>query len=190
MNARKPISLFLCLVAAALGWAQSAGIEANGPAQSAADALRDAAGADGAFIAAGMVKSTWNRDDLASLMQFPDDEIVVVTIKGSEIRQAFERSISLHPQSNTSFLQISGFEVVFDPNGNPGQRIKSVSAGGGKLEDGRDYQIAMPSSLGRGGFGYFRIWDRGKIAKTLDVTVGKALAGKKVTESRPRWVAQ
>lgn len=166
------------------------GSEAHGPAQVAADILREAAATDGAFLAAGLIKPSFNREDLATLMQYPDDEVVVVGLKGSEIKQAFERSVSLYPQVNASFLQISGFEVTFDPSGLTGQRIKSVTASGAKLEDGKEYRIAMPSSLGRGGFGYFKIWDKAKIVSTLPLTVEKALKGKRAVESRPRWIAQ
>lgn len=190
MRALRTFLIGAAILISGLAAAQQPGLEAHGPSQSAADAIREAAGADGAFVAAGLVKSSFDKDNLASLMQYPDDEIVVVNLKGSEVRAAFERSISLYPESNLSFLQVSGFEIVYDPKAATGQRVKSVIANGAKLDDGHEYKIAMPSSLGRGGFGYFKIWDRTKIANTLSVTVEKALAGKKVTESKPRWVAQ
>lgn len=166
-------------------------VDSHGPSQAAADILRDVASADGAFLAAGLVKESFENSNLATLMQYPDDEIVVVGITGSQVRQAFERSISLYPQPNTSMLQISGFDVVFNPNGEPGKRIKRVTAGGGALEDGKTYNIAMPSSLGRGGLGYFKIWDKSKIISTVpDLTVEKALSGKALTTTSPRWVVE
>lgn len=180
----------MVLATVAIAAAQNPGAEGFGPAQVAADIIRDVSGSDGAFIAAGMIKPAFNKEDLSSMLQFPDDEIVVVTLKGSEIRNAFERSVSLYPQSNASFLQVSGFEIVFDPDGPSNSKIKSILAGGSKLDESREYRIAMPSSLGRGGFGYFRIWDRGKIIKTLDGTIGKTLQGKKASESKSRWIAQ
>ena len=137
----------------AFGRAQQAGVESHFAAQSAADYMKELAGADGALLPAGMVKSSYSRDDLSTLVQFPDDEIVVVRLKGSEIRLAFERSITLYPQSNTSFLQVSGFEISFDPKADPNARIRGVMVGAAKLDDAKEYQIAMPSSLGRGGYG-------------------------------------
>lgn len=178
------------LFGAALAQGKGAGVESHSPSQAAADILRDAASADGAFLAAGLVKDQFQNDNLASLLQYPDDEIVVVALKGAQIRQAFERSISLYPQQNTSFLQISGFEVNFDPNAEPNQRIKKISAMGSALDENKTYNIAMPASLGRGGLGYFKIWDKTKIVNTLpNLTVEKALAGKRATETRPRWIA-
>jgi|CXWL01.1.fsa_nt_gi 2',3'-cyclic-nucleotide 2'-phosphodiesterase (5'-nucleotidase family) len=189
----KPCTVFgtiALLVGVAQAFAQLSDPAAHGPSQVAADFLKEAASTDGAFVASGMVRSNFQKDDLSTLIQFPDDEIVIVILKGSELRQAFERSVSLYPQANASFLQVSGFEITFSPDGSVGQRIKSISVNNLKLEEAKEYSIAMPSSLGRGGYGYYRIWDRAKITKTLDLTVGKVLAGKKSVESKPRWIVQ
>lgn len=183
--------VWLPLVLLASAFAQNkAEIEAYSPAQAAADVLRDVAGTDGAFLAAGMIKSSFQPDNLASLLEFPNDEIVVVALTGAQLKQAFERSVSLYPQPNSSFLQISGFEVTFSPSAPPNARIKSVTAGGAPLEDGKSYTIAMPVTLARGGYGYFKIWDRSKIVSNVpNTTVEKALTGKRAVETRPRWVA-
>jgi 2',3'-cyclic-nucleotide 2'-phosphodiesterase (5'-nucleotidase family) len=161
------------------------------PSQAAADVLREFAGADGAFIVAAQLKDSFQKDNLASLLEKPydTDEVVVVSLTGTQIRQALERSLQFHPQPNVNFLQISGFEVQFNKSAAPGQRIVSITAGGSKLDEGRSYQIAMPSTLGRGGLGYFKIWDKAKIVKTFNTTVEDALKGKHYTETSPRWSA-
>lgn len=187
-------TLILCLaLGAALVVAKAAdgpGIEAHLPSQAAADLLRDATGADGAFLAAGLVKETYQQDNLASLLQYPTDQVVLVQLTGAQIRQAFERTLSLYPLPNTSFLQISGFEVQFSKDAEAGSRVTSVTASGSKLEDEKTYTIAMPSSLGRGGLGYFKIWDKSKITKTFDnMTVESVLKGKRYVETEPRWVS-
>ncbi len=166
-------------------------VGAHLPSQAAADVLRDFAGADGAFLAAGLVHERSQADNLASLLQYPDDPIVIVALKGSQIRQAFEKSLALFPQPNTSFLQVSGFEIGFNPDSPAGQQVKSVTTPAGPLDDSKTYNIAMPASLGRGGLGYFKIWDKTKIVSTLpNVTVEKALLGKPYVETKPRWVVQ
>jgi 2',3'-cyclic-nucleotide 2'-phosphodiesterase (5'-nucleotidase family) len=179
---------------AALAFGQAAEgpeVGAHGPSQAAADVLRDHAGTDGAFLAAGLVRDSFQRDNLATLLQFPSDEVVIVSLTGGQIRQAFERSLSLLPQPNTSFLQISGFEVVFNRNAPPNSRVVSVTADGAPLQDGRTYTVAMPANLGRGGLGYFKIWDRGKITRTLEgVTMEGILKGRRHVETSPRWVPQ
>jgi 2',3'-cyclic-nucleotide 2'-phosphodiesterase (5'-nucleotidase family) len=178
------------LVAIAAAVSSGPETEAHLPSQAAADVLRDFAGTDGAFLAAGLVKDSYQASDLSTLLQYPTDELVVVSLKGSQVRQALERSVSLYPQQNTSFLQVSGFEVVFSKNAAPGQRIVSVTAAGSKLDDSRTYTVAMPNTLGRGGLGYFKIWDKSKISKTYEQSVETVLKGKKFVETSPRWVAQ
>lgn len=185
------------VLAIAMAWVGSLALVGDGPgtgahlpSQAAADVIREFAGADGAFLAAGLIKEGPTRtDSLASILQYPADEIVLVHLRGSQIRQAFERSVSLYPQSNSSFLQISGFEVSFSKSASPGQRIMSVMAGSSKLDDERTYSVAMPNTLGRGGLGYFKIWDKSKIAKTLEQTVEAVLKGKRYVETQPRWSA-
>jgi 2',3'-cyclic-nucleotide 2'-phosphodiesterase (5'-nucleotidase family) len=183
--------LFMANAVFAFAIQRGPAVESHLPSQAAADVLRDAASADGAFLAAGLVKESFQQDNLASLLQYPEDEIVVLGLKGTLIRQAFERSISLYPQQNTSFLQVSGFEITFDPAAAPGSRVKRVSANGSSLDDNKTYNVAMPASLGRGGLGYFKIWDKNKIVNTIpNLTVEKALAGKKLSTTTPRWVAE
>ncbi|MFY9235452.1 MAG: 5'-nucleotidase [Fimbriimonadaceae bacterium] len=181
------------VIALAGAWAfamsEGPGTEAHLPSQAAADVLREQTGADGAFLAAGLVRESYKSDNLASLIQYPTDEVVLVQLKGSQIRQAFERSVSLYPQPNSSFLQISGFEVTFSKSAAAGQRIMSVMAGSARLDDEKQYVVAMPNTLGRGGLGYFKIWDKSKIVKTSPLTVEGMLKGKKFAETSPRWSA-
>ncbi|CAN5514608.1 hypothetical protein BH11ARM2_BH11ARM2_36760 [soil metagenome] len=178
-------------LAATLAFAQgSPETSAHLPSQAAADALRAAAGTDAAFLAAGLVKEG-GKDDLATILQYPTDEVVVVSLTGAQVRQALERSLSLFPQPNGSFLQLSGFEVVFSKSAAPNTRVVSVTASGVKLDDSKTYTVAMPANLGRGGLGYFRIWDKSKIVKTLPgATLESVLKGKRYVDTSPRWVAQ
>src|SRR5690242_19541203 len=139
------------------------GEEGHTGAQAAADAIRAQAGADGAFLTAKNIKSTYNPQDLSTLMQYPTEGIVVVKLTGAEIRAAFEHAASLYPQANTSFLQISGFTVDISAGAPSEKRVVGVSTDAGPLNDTKTYQIAMPALLGRGGMGYFTIWDKSKI---------------------------
>lgn len=161
---------------------------AHSPAQAAADEIRTFARTDGAFLAAGLLKSTFQRDNLASILQFPGDEIVVLNLTGAQIKQAFERTLSLHPQANPNFLQVSGFEIAYSRSAPPGQRVTNLTAGGVRIEVNRTYTVAMPTSLGRGGFGYFKIWDKANITRTFQgPTVESILRGKRAFDTPPRW---
>ena len=174
---------------AQVGTSVSPDTGADSSAQSAADALRQHAGTDGAFLAAGLLKSNFSKEDLATILEFPSDQIVIVSLTGAQVKQAFERSIQLYPQPNSGFLHISGFEVSFNRSAPANSRVLSVTANGSKLDEARTYTIAMPANLGRGGLGYFKIWDKSKITKTLPQTLEEVLRGKRVTDSSPRWLA-
>ncbi|MER3414372.1 MAG: hypothetical protein C4341_09135 [Armatimonadota bacterium] len=166
--------------------AQDVGSETHPVAQAAADAIRDAARADGAFIAAGLLKDGALSGDLASIFQYPTDKIVVVRLTGAEVRQALERSVSTYPSSNRSFLQLSGFVVTFSSSKPAESRIFDVVVDGKKLDPNGTYEVAMPESLARGALGYFRIWNSARIVRSLDSTIEATLKGKtgEVRESR------
>lgn len=187
----KALAVLVAAFACCAAFAQNPGTGAHLPSQAAADVLKEVAGSDGAFFAAGLIKESYQPDNLASLLQYPTEEIVVLRLKGSEIRQALERSVSLYPQPNSSFLQLSGFTVEFSPGGATKSRILNVTAGNSALDENRVYTVAMPAQLGRGNFGYFKVWDKSKIARTLaGVTVESALRGRKYSATQPRWVSR
>jgi 2',3'-cyclic-nucleotide 2'-phosphodiesterase (5'-nucleotidase family) len=180
-----------CAMAQVRGTATNPEAGAHLPAQAAADAIREVAQTDGAFIAARSVSGTHDPNNLASMLQFPTDDIVVVKLTGRELRSAFERSISLYPQPNSSFLQLAGFVVEFSAAGAPESRVMNVTVNGSALDENRTYTVAMPGSLGRGGMGYFKIWDKSKIERTVDgATLESVLKGRKYAASSPRWVAR
>lgn len=187
MKRAKTLVILLMLgCCAALACAQDVGSESHPVAQAAADAIRDAAGADGAFIAAGLLKEGALGGDLASIFQYPTDKIVIVRLTGAEVRQALERSVSSYPTSSRSFLQLSGFTVTFSSSKPAESRILEVMVDGKKLDSNATYEVAMPESLARGALGYFRIWNASRVTRSLETTIEVALKGKtgEVRESR------
>jgi 2',3'-cyclic-nucleotide 2'-phosphodiesterase (5'-nucleotidase family) len=188
MRAQLAFVTVCALASVAFGQVKDPGLGAFLPAQSVADVVREAANADIAFVAAGNLNAEFDKNDLATLIQFPTDPIVIVKLKGSEVRLALERSMHLYPQSNRSFLQLSGLTVEASGTASPDSRILNVKVGANELDEKATYQVAMPLSLGRGGMGYFKIWDKTKFVRTLDTTMETTLAGKKLTETTPRWL--
>lgn len=187
MTKTKMLLAMLCVgCLAALAFAQDAGFECHPVAQAAADAIRDLAGTDGAFVAAGLLKEGTLKGDLAGIFQYPTDDIVVVRLTGAEVRQALERSVSTYPASSRSFLQLSGFVVTFSASKPAESRVLDVTVDGKKLDPNATYEVAMPESLARGALGYFRIWNSSRIARSLNTTIESALKGKtgEVRESR------
>jgi 2',3'-cyclic-nucleotide 2'-phosphodiesterase (5'-nucleotidase family) len=158
-------------------------------AQAAADVLKTFAGADGAFIAAGMLKDGYDRSqDLSTMLLYPEDHVMLVKLTGAQVREALERSVSLYPQPNTSFLQLAGFEATFNKNAAEGHRLTAVTAGGAPISNTASFLVAMPARLAQGGYGYFKIWDKPDIVKSFDPsTVESVLKGKPFAATAPRW---
>ncbi len=189
-NARVFLAMFLlALTASVMG--QSPDVGGNSAAQDAADVIRQAAGTDGAFLPAGLVKQSFDKENLASLLEYPTEEVVIVGMTGAQVRAALELSVSLFPQPNKSFLQLSGIEVTFNKGAASNKRVVSVSMSGSPLDNARTYTIAMPSSLAKGGLGYFKIWEKSQIQRTLTgKTIEDLLRGKRSAGSASRWSAQ
>ena len=164
--------------------------EPFGPAQVAADLIRSAAKADRAFLPAGILKASFKSGDLAGLVEFPTDEIVVSTLSGAKIRQGLERSVALYPSPSQGFLQVSGIIVTFSKKAGPNNRIVAVTLAGANLDDNKTYRVAMPGLLANGGLGYFTIWGKADIKETLqNKNLETILKGKSGTDTVPRWKA-
>jgi hypothetical protein len=132
-----------------MGWGQvglsqgetlsSVGERSNPVAQTIVEAMRSATGAELALLGAAFFNesatvppSSFSADDLIKALAHPDDEVVVLSLRGEQILQALERALELYPQKNNAFLQLSGAEVRFDPKAESGKRIVSVTIAGAK----------------------------------------------------------
>lgn len=170
-----------------------AGSEANPAAQTVVEAIRQSAGTDIAWLGAAFFSDTKiekgerNVQDLTNILQYPDDEIVILNLKGEQIKQALLRAIELYPQRNNAFLQIAGMTVRFKPDENAQNQIASVRIGRENLDPNRTYTVATTAPLARGALGYFRIWNRDQITRSTGVTVADAV--KEYLKSRPAWIS-
>lgn len=185
--------LCVALSGAAFGATISANpeLESHGPSQAAADVLREVTGADAAFLPAGMVKPLAEVSDLAQLLVYPTDTVSVVKLSGAQVRSALERSVSLVPLPSSAFLQVSGIEATYSKGAPVDKRLTKISIAGAALDEGRVYNIAMPTTLARGGLGYFKVWNRENISRTLeDQTLESFLKGKPNRSTGSRWIAQ
>ena len=187
---RKAVSLLLLgACAIALASDSDLGSKPHPSAQAAADIVRSVAGADVAFLPAGLLKEG-NVNDLASWLQHPGDEIVVVTLRGSDLTNAIERSVANYPLANSGFLQVSGLQVTFSPSRQPESRVVEILAGGSQVDAGRQYQVAMPTSLAYGSLGYFKVWNRSQITRRTGTTLEAALKGKSGSAREARYTVR
>jgi len=116
-----------------------------------ADAIRAATDADIGFINAGAIRAALPAGavtvgDLYEALPF-DDQVVVVTMPGWQVRELFD--ISASRLGKGGFAQISGARFVIARN-----RAAYVRVGGEILDSNRDYRVATADYLYNGGDGY------------------------------------
>ncbi|MCS6829700.1 MAG: 5'-nucleotidase [Armatimonadota bacterium] len=198
----------LLLLSIAVVWAQDLSTknvrtEESDLANVVVDALRDASGADIAWLpAAAFNEVTLSRDTppaevVSKLLPYRDDRVVVLKLTGAQVLQALERALTLYPQPNAGFLQVSGLQVTFDPAKPAGERVARVQVGTEnkqELNPQREYRVATSATLAYGALGYFKVWERSAIERETDKTVGDALrvyleAGKPIAGISERIVA-
>lgn len=198
----------LLLVTGYTVWAQELSTknvrtEESGLANVVVDALRDASGADIAWLPAAAFNEvslgadTPPTEVVGKLLPYRDDRVVVLKLTGAQILQALERALTLHPQPNAGFLQVSGLQVTFDPAKPAGERVVRVQVGTENkrdIEPQREYRVATSATLAYGALGYFKVWERSAIERETDKTVAEALrayleAGKPIAGISERIVA-
>jgi 2',3'-cyclic-nucleotide 2'-phosphodiesterase (5'-nucleotidase family) len=90
----------------------------------------------------------------------PADTVEVMTLTGSQVRDALAHSVSRAPGSFEGFLQVSGITVRYDAAKHGAERIVSatVTKTGQALDLHATYKVAMTHYLADGALGYFEIW--------------------------------
>jgi 5'-nucleotidase / UDP-sugar diphosphatase len=126
-----------------------------------ADAMRARGHADVAIMNGGGIRagkiypagSPVTRRDVLAELPF-GNHLVVVTVKGSDLREAIENGLSRLPAIAGRFPQVSGMRVEYEVQRPPGNRVVSVEVGGAPLEPDRMYKVAINDFMARGGDGY------------------------------------
>lgn len=152
--------------------------EESNLANTIADAAREADKSDIAFMQASAFteitigKGSVTAEDILKAIEYREDSIIVVKLKGAQVRRALEHGLTLYPQKNSAFLQVSGVTVNIDPSAEKDKRVTAVKVGKSPLQDDKTYTVAMPSPLASGALGYFKIWDK---ATAIDHDTNKTL---------------
>jgi 2',3'-cyclic-nucleotide 2'-phosphodiesterase (5'-nucleotidase family) len=149
-----------------------------------ADAMKAAVRADLALVNAGalnrgsLAQGEVESDAINTLLAFPDDEVVTLTITGAQLRAALERAVQTYPTGSSAWLHGAGFNATFNTQASTNRRITMVRVRGREVQDDDSFTVAMPVSLARGGAGYFTIWtDAGaRGAKKSGTSLSEAVA--------------
>ena len=150
----------------------------------AADAVREALQCNVAFVAASELKptktpfpaGTITSSQIAGLISYPNDPLAVLLLDGKTIRQALEKAVSISPQRNLGFLQVSGLRFKFDAKAKPGNRVTSVVLDKTPLNDDYYYTVGVTNSMANGALGYWKVWRKDDIkTKFPDTTIVRAV---------------
>jgi 5'-nucleotidase len=122
-----------------------------------ADLARKQSGAEIALINGGAIRGTIPAGPvtLKQIMRtLPyNDPLISIKLKGGELRQAMENSVSRIPESGR-FLQLGGLELRFDPAAPLGSRVKEIRFKGAPLASEREYTVVVNRFVADGGDGY------------------------------------
>jgi 5'-nucleotidase len=119
-------------------------------------------------------KGDLTREVVLGALLYPDENVVLVELSGKQVRDALERGLSMLPNPNTGFLQVSGLHVTYKSEDPPGQRVVEVKLSGAALSPTKMYKVAMPASLAKGALGYFRVF--GDLQPKQGPQLGQAVA--------------
>ena len=134
-----------------------------------ADAMREKTDADAAIMNGGGIRSgivypagqKISRRDVLAELPF-GNRVVVLELKGNDVRAALENGLSQLPTATGRFPQVSGLAIEYDPGAPAGSRITSLRIGGELIEPDRAYRIATNDFTARGSDGYAAL-TRGKL---------------------------
>ena len=140
--------------------------------------LREVTGADVAILCSSSIKGSLYKGQcdisaLISLFYYPDDRIVVMELKGSQIKDIMERSIGIYPDESSDFLQVSGLKGTFSPSRPAGNRLNDIYIGNKAINRDSIYTVAVDDKLASGFSGYI-VFTQGKILNSK-ITLREAM---------------
>ncbi|KAG9596898.1 Metallo-dependent phosphatase, partial [Aureobasidium melanogenum] len=124
---------------------------------------------DCAIIAGGTIRADMvyppgilRLKDIVDCFPF-EDPVVVIKVKGQQLLEALQNSVSKYPALDGRFPQVSNISFTFDPSRSSHDRIVGVQVGGKPLDVNREYSLATRDFMVKGGDGYtcFRTRSKG-----------------------------
>ena len=136
----------------------------------AADAIREATGADLALVNGGGVRAdriydpgtVLTRRDIVSELPF-GNSTVVLRITGQDFIDVLENGYSQIEKGAGRFPHISGAMVRYDPSREPGSRVLEVLVNGEPIDTAKMFDFAVNDYVAGGGDGYANLADKPRI---------------------------
>ncbi len=144
------------------------------------DAMKNAVGADIAITNGGGIRSNREYDagyeitrrDILSELPF-GNLTLMLEVSGADVLAALENGLRSAPEATGRFPQVSGLEVVYNPDAEVGSRVVSVKANGVDIDPAATYKLATNDYMARGGDGYSMLVGKPIL---LDITAAKLMA--------------
>ncbi|RAU19011.1 hypothetical protein DN062_05955 [Nitrincola tibetensis] len=126
-----------------------------------ADALRNHAGADIAFLNSGFIRAERDyvapieltRRDILAELPFRD-HVVLLEVTGGQLLAAMENSLSQIEDMKGRYLQVSGMQVIYDSSLAVGERVIALKANGQTVQENQVYRLATRQFIANGGDGF------------------------------------
>ena len=100
--------------------------------------------------------------DVLTVLPF-SNILVTIELTGAELLSILEHGISQYPEPVGQHIQVSGISFAFDPNAEPGGRVKQlIMADGGGFDLNKTYTVATIEFLAAGGDGYASMLEDGR----------------------------
>lgn len=117
------------------------------------EALREAGGAQVAFVTGGSLKSDVmagpvTLSQLQEAMPF-ENALTVIRMRGDQLLAVLQKSASR--PTGDKVLQMAGARMVYDGTRPPGQRLLSAEVNGQKIDPNASYRVAIDNFLASGG---------------------------------------
>jgi 2',3'-cyclic-nucleotide 2'-phosphodiesterase (5'-nucleotidase family) len=157
-----------------------------------ADVMKEAAGADGAIINGGTIRTSASKgilkvSNIYSIVPF-DNYIVAIRLKGKQIRDTLEHGVSAIADDAGRFPQISGIRFTFQPSKKTGSRVGDIFIGNTPLDLEKEYAIATNDFLAAGGDGFSAFGEAVRSSRDYAI-VGGAMKGEKLLYSNAgKWL--
>ena len=124
----------------------------------AADALRQATGADVAVVNGGNLRTSLPAGKItkgAVLDVFPfNNRVLTLAVDGKTLKSMLELSVQYLPAAFGGFLDVSGMTFTVDTKAPAGQRVSEVKVQGQPLAESKNYMVAVNDFTAFGGDGY------------------------------------
>lgn len=129
----------------------------------ATDAFRWKTGADVAFTNGGGIRASIDvgnitKNEIVTVFPF-GNFIATKNVTGEAIIKALEHGVSIYPEPNGGFPQVSGITFAIDPSKDAGSRVTDVKIDGIIIDLEKEYLLATNDFLIAGGDGYTMLAD-------------------------------